>query len=219
MKTNVTMSDISLFFKCCNTIAERSSKRSAELLSERRPNRATCWDAIKILHERKCTLHAATITVGVKWLGKLSADEQYVRFVKQIKKYYPYNGNQKYIFCFELTKTGVLHAHGVMYDTYWNNFIEAFSDFGSRNSHKDSFQLVVSEKYFAYMQKEQEYPTIHNFTKKFIDNVISSRNLKEDGGAPSDTDLHLSEDCEQRTGVPPVQELDFITFEALDNYI
>lgn len=119
---------------------------------------------------KKCspvTLHITTITIGKVWLGKKSAAEQYKIFVKKIKKHIPYRGEQKYIYTFELTKSGVLHSHGLEYDTYQSRFMESFCNFGSHNCHNKAFQECRNlEGYIKYIQKEQTFPTIHNIHKK-----------------------------------------------------
>lgn len=116
------------------------------------------------------SLNITTITIGRKWLGRKSADEQYNIFVKRIKSHIPYHSNSKYVYHFELTNNGQLHAHGLEYNSWQSNFVSSFADFGHQNTKSISFKPVAHAKgllaYIDYMDKENAYPMIHNIMKK-----------------------------------------------------
>lgn len=118
---------------------------------------------------KQCDLYSVTITIGNKLYGKLNYKEQYSELKFTIKKVYPFHGNTKYLFRFELQNNGQLHAHGILYDTYHVKFVEGFCKFGTRNLHKDSFQLCRNlEGYLEYINKENILPCLHNIQKKDI---------------------------------------------------
>lgn len=118
------------------------------------------------------SLNATTITIGEKWIGKLSADQQYKVMAKDIRihmRRYNHSGDNYYYYCFELQKNGQLHAHGIEAGTYSTPFIEMFERYGKRNRHKKSFTPVSDlDKYFEYITKECTYPTITNITLRTL---------------------------------------------------
>lgn len=119
------------------------------------------------------TAYAGTVTIGNIRYGSLSDKEQYNSIVASIKKYFRYQGDDKYYFIFEHQKNGQLHAHYIT-TAYESTHREAFGHYGKRNSHKESFKLVTSiDSYVDYMFKEQDkykyiFPHIHNIKKKDI---------------------------------------------------
>lgn len=135
------------------------------------------YDCMKLLWDKGLDFHATTITIGCRKYGKLSADEQYKRMVKDIRvhmKRYNFNDDKYYYYCFELQKNGQLHAHGIEINTYNTPFQEIFSDWGARNNHPESFKKVSSfEEYYKYITKECEYPTITNFSKRNMRRIIT----------------------------------------------
>lgn len=163
------LKDISLFFisDCCNGGAKPLSKRPPAI------------DPIKYFQKRFNTLpehneslHAATITIGNVYYGKMSSEQQYKHFVKAIKNCYPYNGETKYVFYFEFQKNGQLHAHGAIYNGYQSRFADHFNKFGLRNCHDLSYQQIKKSDYFSYIIKEKEkmkkYKPIHNIKRSDI---------------------------------------------------
>lgn len=115
------------------------------------------------------TCHASTITIGNKYYGRLSAKTQYKHFKKQIKAYYPYRGKCKYIFTFEYQLNGQLHAHGYIIGGWQATHIEAFSRFGKRNTHDDSYQTMKHpDKYATYINKDPVFPYVTNIMNKDI---------------------------------------------------
>lgn len=118
-------------------------------------------------------LYAGTVTIGRKWIGMKSAQEQYDVIKQKVRKYMGYHRDYRYYFIFEFQKNGQLHAHTVYYNMYQNMHIETFGDFGSRNSNKASFKKINNfEKYWTYIHKDQDkmfsFPPIHNVMKKDI---------------------------------------------------
>lgn len=163
--------DISLFFKtnCC--VSKSSSHEVAPCRNSAQKH--TPYDYMKYLYNKDCPLHITTITIGTKWLGKLSAKEQYKVFVKHIKKHIPFHAeDMRYIYNFELTSNGQLHAHGLEYNTYQNRFAESFSIFGKRNEHPKSFQICRNiDGYITYINKENVYPSITNIQRKHLADI------------------------------------------------
>lgn len=84
-------------------------------------------------------LHFTTITIGSKWLGMKSVKEQYEVFKRDIKKHIRYHGDQKYLYHFEIQRSGMLHAHGIELDTYQGRFIKSFEHYGKHNCSNKSF--------------------------------------------------------------------------------
>jgi len=162
---------------CCNTNNEDSITLVRTI-----PNKPDPQQYFKYYFNKKCTIDAPTITIGNVKYGKLSAKEQYIEIVKEIKQCYPYHGNTKYMFYFEFTKSGVIHAHGAIIDGYQSRFIDHFNKFGTRNTNNDSYQQVKTIDYFNYIQKDQEkmikYKMIHNIKKQDMKS-LSDKQLSE----------------------------------------
>lgn len=134
------------------------------------------YDALKKLWNAGATFNATTITIGNKYYGRLSADEQYKRMSldikRHIKKYREIE--QWFFYTFELQKNGQLHAHGIEVGTYQESFVESFYKWGDRNMHPESFKKVSDfDAYYSYITKEPEYPSVHNFSKKSILNLLN----------------------------------------------
>jgi len=138
----------------------------------------------------KNTLYACTITIGNSKYGSLSAKEQYNDMVKTIKKAYPAKGNYKYIFFFELTQLGIVHAHGIT-DAYQSTFIEWFSKYGRHNQNDKSYPEMADIGYIKYISKEyhplNQFKPITNVTKLDY-NIIASTSDEQKRGA-SDSEL------------------------------
>lgn len=120
------------------------------------------------MFNQKVDLNAATITIGNQKYGSLSAKDQYTDMVKTIKKVYRKDMNIKYIFFFELTKNGQLHAHGIV-DGYEIIFKDGFQKYGKHNTNDKSYESMVSLTYIEYIKKEwkgTKYPPITNITKQ-----------------------------------------------------
>lgn len=123
---------------------------------------------------RNIELHAVTITIGNKYYGGMSNDDQYKHLCKAIKQTYKFHGVEKYLFYFEQQQNGNLHAHGVLMNAYRGKFIDNFNKFGQRNIHKDSYQEMRNLGYFEYIQKDKikyKYKPIHNIHKKDYNNI------------------------------------------------
>lgn len=182
----VKLQDISLFFKskCCYT--ELNNKQSyplVETLPEKIEPLLFFRHMENILGYQSESLHVATITIGNQYYGKLSAEHQYIHFIKAIRECYPYRGNTKYLFYFEFTSIGQLHAHGIIYNGYRSRFIDYFNKFGSRNIHKDSYQPLRNKGYLEmYIHKDKNkminYPPIHNIMRKDINTLVKSVSVK-----------------------------------------
>lgn len=128
----------------------------------------------KYYYNKNVELHAPTITIGNKYYGGMSNDEQYKHLCKAIKGAYPYHGTIKYIFYFEQQNNGNLHAHGVLMNAYQSKFIDNFNQFGHRNIHDKSYQQIRNFGYFAYIQKDEhktKYKPIHNILKKDFNSI------------------------------------------------
>lgn len=152
-------------------------------------NRAHEWalNYFKTRFQRKNTLYACTITIGNQKYGSLSAKEQYNDMVKTIKKAYPAKGDYKYIFFFELTKIGQLHAHGIT-DAYQSRFIEYFNKYGKHNSHDKSYPEMADIGYISYISKEYHpqnvFKPITNVNKLDYNNIIAPQSQQPGGGRP-----------------------------------
>lgn len=150
---------------CCNTNNEDG------IPCQSHPRLININPQIYFKHYFKKNVHidGPTVTIGNIKYGQLSAKDQYTAIVKTIKQCYPYHGNTKYMFYFEFTKSGVIHAHGAIIDGYQSRFIDYFNKFGSRNTNNDSYQRVKTIDYFKYIQKDKEkmikYKMIHNIKK------------------------------------------------------
>ena len=126
--------------------------------------------------QRNNTLYACTITIGNQKYGSLSAKEQYDDMVKTIKKAYPTKGEHKYVFFFELTQMGIIHAHGIT-DAYQSRFIEYFSKYGKHNTNDKSYPEMADIGYIKYISKEYHplnvFKPITNITKLNYTNLIA----------------------------------------------
>lgn len=165
----VKLQDISIYFtsSCCkkqsNKVSSKNLKNSS--LSELTPNNSIYNYFLDLSPDIE--LHAATITIGNKHYGRMSAEEQYFEMKDSIKKFIPFHSKtQKYIFEFELQNNGQLHAHGIIQGVFQNKFIESFYHFGRRNSHNKSYQDIKHvSNYIDYICKERIFPTVHNIKK------------------------------------------------------
>lgn len=170
--------DISLYFKsdCCN---KNETSVVSPTSCERAPQLTSTFLEVSKYHTYlkeccaiNCTMIKTTITIGTQWLGKLSADDQYIQFVKQIKKHIPYHSKVKYIYHFEYMKNGQLHAHGLEIGSYQQRFHDSFVSFGKRNLNAHSYVEVKNKngiaEYLNYINKENAYPWITNIHKKDI---------------------------------------------------
>lgn len=172
----LTPKDISIFFSvksnCCNSsTAEGDPCRNYA-------KKVDPHKYFKYYSDKGVDVYATTITIGRKWLGRKSADDQYKQFVKDIKRKWLYHGKEKYCYHFELQNNGQLHAHGLHMNGDWASFIECFSDYGDRNTKKEAYQKCRNiQGYTEYIDKENAYPPIHNILKKDIqeiDNILES---------------------------------------------
>lgn len=163
--------NIETFFlksNCCNTTNEAGKPCQTQ------PRTIDPQLYFKHYFKKNVTIHAPTITIGNIKYGQLSAKDQYTSIVKAIKECYPFHGNTKYMFYPEFTKSGVIHLHGALIDAYQARFIDHFNQFGQRNTHKDSYQVVQDLEYFKYIKKDQlkmlkywkNYKMIHNIKKQ-----------------------------------------------------
>lgn len=161
----VKLKDISIYFSlkssCCN------KQESSPMPCRNSPQILDTHKYFKYWYNKGVDIDITTITIGSKWLGRMSADEQYKQFVKDIKKGYPFHGKTKYVYHFELQNNGMLHAHGIHMESYRDKFIETFDHYGKRNSHKESYQVCRNiTGYLEYINKSNIYPPIHNVLKK-----------------------------------------------------
>lgn len=161
-----------MLYKLRNLMDWFGCKAKPQSLGPSAPLSKLCQISVQEIHNiirRRSHLihHAATITIGVKWLGRKTDKEQYEIICERIRKGFPYRGTGRYIFHFELQGNGLLHAHGCLQDIYQGKFIEAVGDLGSRNKHNASFiEVKHIDKYLEYINKENVYPAIHNYKKK-----------------------------------------------------
>lgn len=166
----VKLINIEKFFlkaNCCNDGQSTSCRNSAPIDS--------IMKFFKHYFSKTVELHAPTITIGNKYYGAMSNNDQYKHMVKTIKETYPYHGTIKYIFFFEQQENGNLHAHGVLMNAYESKFIDNFNKFGKRNLHKDSYQIIRNLGYFEYIQKDInkiKFKPIHNIKKKDLQNLL-----------------------------------------------
>lgn len=179
----VKINDISIFFRssCCSNsaVVPPPCRNSARVTGHPHP-----IDIFKYLP--KGALTAVTITIGNKYYGSMSSDEQYKRMKKCISifrwRLNLLDEDSYFYFTFELQSNGQLHAHGILYNIYHTLFVECFGQFGRRNLHKDSFQPVFDvDKYIAYIQKEEVYKRITNIQKKHIQSIIKNESKNRCG--------------------------------------
>lgn len=168
---------IKLFFNvkcnCCQSSSEPSETREP---CRNSAHTSTPLDYFQALQNKGCVLHVTTITIGGKgsaWMGRKSIEDQYVQMKKDIKNHIAYRGDQKYVYHFEMNNSGVLHAHGIEYDTYQARFAGSFSKYGSRNNLPISFQEVRNlSGYMKYIDKENIFPSLTNVTKKDLKKIL-----------------------------------------------
>lgn len=159
--------DITFYFKssCCNGQSSAAKPPLSELCQNGPLHRQHTH--IEQWFNKNIDMHAATITIGNKYYGKLSYKDQYKHMVKAIKRTYPYHGDTKYVFHFELQSNGNLHAHGVVINGYQNKFIDGFNHLGLRNTHDKSYEPIKNiSKYLEYINKENILPPITNIASK-----------------------------------------------------
>lgn len=171
--------DISIYFSiksdCCLQSSKKPCRNSAQPPD---PNKF-----FRYWFNRDIDVDVATITIGKKWIGCKSAEQQYEIMVRDIKKAYPYHGDTKYKFHFELQKNGMLHAHGVIVDGHQSRFIESFSSYGSRNTRNESYQKCRNiDGYLDYIDKENAFPCIHNIKKSDMIDIGNSSDCNSGQG-------------------------------------
>lgn len=180
MKPSFSFKDITTYFNissnCCNKGQSSANLARRQEREDSLPcrNSARLPDSlkeyiIKRSHGTKNFVHNTTITIGRKWIGKLSAKEQYTIMKRDIKRHIPYRSEQKYVYTFEFQANGQLHAHGVELGTTQGKFIEDFSHYGRRNMHNKSYETLRNVSgYLEYIDKEHAFPYITNIHKKEI---------------------------------------------------
>lgn len=188
---------------CCTE--KDSSMNEVNALSELSANKLDIFRSFPI-----GSLKATTITIGRKWIGRLSDKEQYRIIKNKIKRMIlesRRHGNKDslYYYIFEYQRNGQLHAHGIEYDTYRRFFDEQFADIGKHNLSNQAFTAVRNTKeYIKYMLKEQDrkhtqrFPHIHNITKKYMkEHLRRERAINEsddrEGRKDAEEELKLSE--------------------------
>lgn len=194
--------DISLYFrpKCC--IKEESSIERSEMPCQNSPPPRGPYDYFRKMFNKGVCLHATTITIGNKRYGRMSDKEQYQEFKKAIRQHIKFHSNSRYIYEFEHTKQGQLHAHGIEYNVYQNRFSESFHKFGARNGHKDSFQKIKAiDEYIKYITKDKEFPTLTNVGKKDIREVFQCP-LEDSTTEAKDTFARQPKESSESQGTP-----------------
>lgn len=171
-----TFRNIDIFFRsnCCNKTVEPSPCEKAAQEMPRFLEAKKYLDYISRQSLLDKDLAKTTITIGVQWLGKLAYKEQYNEICKLIKQHIPYNSDSEYIYFPELTKSGVIHFHGVEINTYEAKFHQSFGLIGSRNLHKKSYLKVNNKRdgisdYLRYIEKDKnkiDLSFITNIKKK-----------------------------------------------------
>lgn len=156
---------------------------------------AKLWPLIKkaIICEfpnTKNYIHSTTITLGVKWINRLSHDDKYRALRKAIKKHISditrSNKDARFYYTFEESDTGVFHAHGLEIGTYRARFIESFSMYGRHNAHEKAFELTKDvNAYMDYICKDvaknKKWLPVTNFTKKELRNILYKHPQKGEG--------------------------------------
>lgn len=220
-KTKYYIPDITTYFisECCSSKKEpnpcekappkngyvlKFSKRVKKILQ-----REVNYDAISKVHLHLSNLHAdgidmvkTTITIGVRDVGKLHYKQQYLKMIDLIKKYHKYQnkcGNDvKYIYHFELTQSGQLHAHGLEYNTTRINFEHIMGTIGSRNRHPSAYievkRFVGIKEYLNYINKENILAPITNIQYEPTERTRGN-----------DT-RHSQLGCDDECRIPPVSE-------------
>lgn len=141
----------------------------------------------------KCPLDslvAGTATIGRKWIGGLSVDDQYIEMKKVLKRLDNYK-DSKYIGFFEQAQNGNIHCHLLIYNMYKSSWDETVKCLGKHNLNKKSFKKVArlrtNEKgigYWEYISKEHD-ESYHRW--RFITNIKPTE-LKNDQ-YPEDKDV------------------------------
>lgn len=153
--SNYTTVDISLYFTNHKHSSKRIYKRLLSELCPRAIYRGKDFGPIKTLSEYpEITLTAGTVTIGNKRYLRMSWKEQMNELVLACKEF----GNRRgveYVAFSEATLSQVPHLHMLIYNGNKAQFIKAFSKFGSRNRHDQSFQPVRNlPGYIDYITKE-----------------------------------------------------------------
>lgn len=146
--------------------------------SQSTPKTSTYLEFLQHFHDMGIDFNATTITIGNKWIGKKSSDQQYQIMKKDIRKHINRNKHRQehtwYYYNFELQQNGQLHAHGIEVNTYLAPFHESFESYGKRNVHRESFKKMSNlNSYFEYIEKEKAYPTVTNITKKLLKELFT----------------------------------------------
>jgi len=112
--------------------------------------------AVFLEHTDTTCLFATCITLGIKKYQMMSAKQQYNALRKAIDSYLD-KRNLPAFYVFELTKAGVIHAHGIEYFESEGLFRQTFKDFGSWNfkSERSYEQVTNHHRYIHYMTKDQ----------------------------------------------------------------
>lgn len=131
---------------------------------------------------------AATVTVQQnKHYGSMSSRQLY----KKITEAMHFGGQpgRLYVYFFELTQSGMLHAHGIEINNTHANYIAQFKQLGQRNTHAESYKDISNvSSYVDYITKDPEgftssgkYPMFTNILlsdyKDFV--VMSKREVIE----------------------------------------
>lgn len=168
----VIVKDISIFFRssCCISTSPPPCRNSARVTGG--PQLMEYFQLVP-----SGSLIAATITIGTKFYGSMSSDDQYKHFAKAIKYFKSqikniYDPTGRYYFTFELQRNGQLHAHGILYNIYQKVFTDSFRQFGRHNENSKSYQKLNNlTLYTKYINKENAYPPLTNISKKDIINL------------------------------------------------
>lgn len=204
---NIKLKNIAISFvsDCCTKLNEQPIENGSTSSQTHAKIRPELRDYIM---RDPSTKSATTITIGNKWIGKLSSRKQYIEFCKAIRKHIGKRDPvKKYLYVFELQDNGQLHAHGVEIGTWQASFIESFQHFGRRNVHDASFCRVKSiDKYLTYMDKEHAFPYITNIRssdiKKMYSNNINTKNGRRKNlslSTPQDSGEENTSSCIEST--------------------
>lgn len=194
------LKDISIYFRsqCCNALEDKKEDGPTCKSHPRPPRQLIGTDNIHYyftaLAEQE-PLFATTITIGNKYVGSMSYHQQYNYFVKLITRKRPYHGDIKYVYHFELTSNGQLHAHGVESGGYAANFHEAFGLLGKHNTSSQAYKPIIDRNfssYLLYINKENVKPPLHNITKKDIHDITHLRSKGRCANVTNVQNEHLS---------------------------
>lgn len=132
------------------------------------------------------SLIAGTITIGRQWIGKLDYREQYNIIRNDMRREWgSRNTPHKYYAAPELTKSGQLHFHLILYNMYQSTFQSVAATYGSRNKHKESFKPISNLKsYLDYITKDTG-----ELNLKPVHNIYFSRSPPEHYEIESDIEL------------------------------